>query len=146
MQHLATILGASLQRAPWGWALTATVLITVVKLWPAITVASTRAWKARNDAKQLQEASAVSRLAALESKIDQYQDKVIKLERQSNTALMAYRLIAGELARLDPQNPILRQAQQLLGMATESKIKTGNAGLDEFLTTLDGVPGVGENE
>jgi hypothetical protein len=140
VQHLATILAGSVQRAPWGWALLVTAVIALWRGWPAISDATTRALVARKAEKRL---DALSRIIALESKVENYQAQMLALERQSNTALMAYRLIAGELARLDPDNPILRQAQQLLGMAS-AKVKTGNAGLDDFLSSLDVVPGIGE--
>lgn len=145
MQHFAAILSGSVARAPWGWALMVTAMIALWRGWPAISDATTRALVARKAEKRLDAESALSRIIALEGKVESYQAQMLALERQSNTALMAYRLIAGELARLDPDNPILRQAQQLLGMAS-TKVKTGNAGLDDFLTSLDLIPGVGEEE
>lgn len=143
MEHFAAIMGASMQRAPWGWGLFVMIAIALIKSWPAISLAATKAFEARVSAKRMRDENGMERLTALESKVESYQNRVIQLERQSNTALMAYRLIADELHRLDPVNPILRQAQQLLGMAS-ARVKTGNDGLDDYLTALNTVPGVGE--
>lgn len=55
---------ASVERAPWGWALTFSVIVALIKGWPAIADAALKAKMALGDRR-------VSRIEKLESKIEE---------------------------------------------------------------------------
>lgn len=63
MNAIGHILGSSFERAPWGWALAGTVILAVIKGWPAISDAATRAKTALGDRR-------LSRIEKLEAKIE----------------------------------------------------------------------------
>ncbi|KQM37926.1 hypothetical protein [Sphingomonas sp. Leaf10] len=63
MTTFATAITASFERAPWGWALAGSVILAIIKGWPAIVDASLRAKMALGDRR-------VSRIEKLEKKID----------------------------------------------------------------------------
>lgn len=55
---------ASVERAPWGWALTFSVIIALIKGWPAIADAALKAKMALGDRR-------VSRIEKLEARIEE---------------------------------------------------------------------------
>lgn len=61
---LGNALGSSFERAPWGWALALAVITALIKGWPAIVDATSRAKAALGDRR-------VSRIEKLEAKIEE---------------------------------------------------------------------------
>ena len=64
MEAIVRIAGSSFERAPWGWLLCGAVVSAIIKGWPAIRDAATRAKTAIGDRR-------LSRIEKLESKIEQ---------------------------------------------------------------------------
>lgn len=64
MEAFARIAGSSFERAPWGWVLCVAVVSAIIKGWPAIRDAATRAKTALGDRR-------LSRIEKLEAKIEQ---------------------------------------------------------------------------
>ena len=64
MEALARIAGTSFERAPWGWLLTFAVVGAIIKGWPAIQDAATRAKTALGDRR-------LSRIERLEARMEQ---------------------------------------------------------------------------
>lgn len=81
MGSLARIASSSFERAPWGWLLTFAVLAAIIRGWPAIQDAATRAKTALGDRR-------LSRIEKLEAKIEQqsvaHQAEVKILRHQLN--------------------------------------------------------------
>ena len=63
MAPIARVMASSFERAPWGWALTVAVVSAIIKGWPAIRDAATRARTAIGDRR-------LSRIEKLEAKIE----------------------------------------------------------------------------
>ncbi|RSV15695.1 hypothetical protein CA235_07535 [Sphingomonas sp. ABOLF] len=79
-----------------------------------------------------------ARIIALESKVDQAETKadqaeakVHAVEMKQVSTLAAFRLVASELQRHDPDNPVLRQAMDLIGLAATDDFGLG-AGLGKL--------------
>ncbi len=64
VETLVQIAGSSFERAPWGWLLTFSVIGVIIKGWPAIQDAVTRAKTALGDRR-------LSRIEKLEAKLEQ---------------------------------------------------------------------------
>lgn len=81
MPGLLPTLTSSIERAPWGWALTATIIGTIVHSWPAIQDAVTRAKSALGDRR-------LGRIEKLEARLDEqrvsYEAEVKILRHQVN--------------------------------------------------------------
>lgn len=88
------------------WALVAVVLVALIKGWPALK-------KLRNDADN----DLRARVERLEAKADDALISAHHAEMKLVSALAAYRLLASELLKLSPDNPILKQAQELLNVS-----------------------------
>lgn len=111
---------SSMERAPWGWALLVIVILAFFKGYPAISAAVATAREQgrlgrRGDMSDLRE-----RISALEAKVETASETAHQAELKLVSALAAYRLIASELLKLDPDNTILKQAQELLNVSYPS--------------------------
>lgn len=87
MTTFANAITASFERAPWGWALAGSVILTIIKGWPAIVDASLRAKMALGDRR-------VSRIEKLEAKIDEqrvsYEAEIGILRHELNNVTTAF--------------------------------------------------------
>ncbi|WP_308815580.1 hypothetical protein [Sphingomonas sp. GV3] len=63
LEGLTSIIGSSFERAPWGWGLLLTVTVALIRGWPAIVDATTKAKTALGDRR-------LSRIEKLEAKIE----------------------------------------------------------------------------
>jgi len=116
-EGVPTILFSSMERAPWGWGLLAAVLLALIKGWPALAAQGLKAklelgMQKRGDMNDLR-----ARIESLEEKVETANAKAHNVELKLVSALAAYRLIASELQRLDPDSNILKQAQELLNVS-----------------------------
>jgi signal transduction histidine kinase len=64
MPGIGSAVVASVERAPWGWVLTLAVITAIIKGWPAIQDAATRAKTALGDRR-------MSRIEKLEAKLEE---------------------------------------------------------------------------
>jgi len=117
MDTIAAVLTGSLQRAPWGWALLATVILAVIKAWPQMSAQAIKAREQLRSEKRDDVDDMRERVTALEGKVEAATQTAHQAEMKLISALAAYRLIASELLKLDPSNIILRQAQELLNVS-----------------------------
>lgn len=62
------------------------------------------------------------RIAALEAKVETTSQTAHNLELKLISSLTAFRLIAGELQKLDPSNPVLKQAMDLIGLTSDDDL------------------------
>lgn len=81
LKGVGTAIGSSVERAPWGWLLTVVVLGAIIRGWPAIVDAATRAKTALGDRR-------LSRIESLEMKLEaksaSYEAEVAILRHQFN--------------------------------------------------------------
>jgi hypothetical protein len=115
------------------------ILAAFFKVWPKL--------RELNNEKRKDELEKMSiRIGELEAKVDQANVRAAEAERSANeirihaetrlnevsmkmvTLTTAFTLAAGELARKDPNNEILRQAKQLAGQAASDDLGWGEAG------------------
>lgn len=135
-----------------GWLLVAIGLAGLIKLWPVLDKQNSdaRAQKrAEKLAVQKEERSDLrERITSLEALVTSQGVKIEALTGQAQdyqlklvSALAAFRLLAGELEKLEPTNPVLKQATDLISMASTGSM---GAGMDRMLDALSHVPPVPE--
>ncbi len=80
------------------------------------------------------------RIALLERKVDDANTSAHNTEMRLVSTLAAFRLLASELQKVDPDNPVLKQAMDLIGLAATDDFGVG-AGLGRIarLSTGKGI-------
>lgn len=146
----AEIVAASAKRAPWGWAGLMGFMIALIKVWPIINdqlikVKEKRRADKRDDAAEWR-LEMRKEVAELRAEVKQCQadakassERAHKYEMRLMTVANAFQMVAGELRKVDPDNPTLKQAVDLVGLAI-----TEDMGMNRALTDLSRLPGVGE--
>lgn len=119
MDELLAMVEASAIRAPWGWALLATVVLALIKVWPLLQLQAFNARQALRAEKRSDRVSLLERIEALEGKLEIAVEHTHQMDMQLVSAMAAYRLIATELQRLDPDSVTLQQAQVLLTQSVQ---------------------------
>lgn len=147
---IAEIVGASVKRAPWGWGLTLTVIGMLIKVWPIINdqlikVKEKRRSDKRDDMAEWRQEMR-DRITALETDVRDAKagmqaanERSHRLEIHLMTVTNAFQMVAGELRKHDPDNPVLKQAVDMVGLAV-----TEDFGLNRALVDLSRYPGVDE--
>ncbi len=115
--NLSSVILASMERAPWGWVLTGAVILAIIKGWPAISDAAVRARSAMSADRKSKYDRLDERIATLEAKLERTANALHDTEMKLVSALAAYRLVIGELQKIDPQSAVLKQAQALLNVS-----------------------------
>lgn len=144
------IVQASAKRAPWGWAGLMGFALALIKVWPILNdqllkVKEKRRSDKRDDAAEWR-AQMRQEVSELRAEVKQCQadtqiakERAHKYEMRLMTVANAFQMVAGELRKVDPENPTLKQAVDLVGMAI-----TEDMGMNRALTDLSRLPGVGE--
>lgn len=120
LNNLERILLSSFERAPWGWALAVAVILAIIKGWPALSDAAVRARSAMASDRRVKYDRLETRIDTLERELRLAVDSLHATEMKLVSALTAYRLVLGELQKLDPTNDVLKQAQALLNVSYPS--------------------------
>lgn len=120
MLGIPTAIMSSVAQAPWGWALLVIVILALIKVWPIIAAQADRARAQFRSERRGEMDSMRERISALEAKVEAANEKSHEVELKLVSALAAYRLIASELQKLDPDSAILKQAQELLNVSYPS--------------------------
>lgn len=118
MQEVSTLLVGSLQRAPWGWVLTLTVILALIKVWPIINAQLIAVKDRIEDRKERKETADLSdcktRLDAMDVRLTASEERAHKFEMQLVATLTAYRIIEAETETERPKSPALKQARRVL--------------------------------
>lgn len=141
MGGLALTLTSSFERAPWGWGLFAIVTLALIKGWPAISDAVTRAKVAIAQGRKSTIDDLRERIVALESKVETASTAAHAAEMKLVYAVSAVQLLAARIRADNPDDPALKQAMELLSAATTGGLPAWSS---KLATGLDGVKGVGE--
>ena len=118
MEGFALSLTSSFERAPWGWGLFATVVLALIKGWPAISDAVTRARVALAEGRKSTIDDLRERIAALEGKVESASAAAHAAELRLVYAVSAVQLLAAPIRADNPDDPVLKQAMELLSAAT----------------------------
>lgn len=144
---IVEIVSASAKRAPWGWAGLMGFAAMIFKVWPIlndqlIKVKEKRRSEKRDDAAEWR-AQMRQEVAELRAEVKQCQldtqaakERAHRYEMRLMTVANAFQMVAGELRKVDPDNPTLKQAVDLVGLAI-----TEDMGMNRALTDLSRVPG-----
>lgn len=147
---IVEVIASSAKRAPWGWGVLAGVIIALIKVWPVLNdqiarVKEKRRSDRRDDAAEWRQEMR-DRVLALEEKVKVCQeeaqaarDRSHKHEMRLMTVTSAFQMIAGELRKVDPDNPTLKQAIDLVGLAV-----TEDMGMNRAMMDLARIPGTRE--
>lgn len=147
---LGDLIVGSAKRAPWGWAMLAGMFATLMKVWPIINdqllrVKEKRRTDKRDDAAEWRKEMR-DEIGKLREEVKQCQadtavakERAHKYEMRLMTVANAFQMVAGELRKVDPDNPTLKQAVDLVGMAI-----TEDMGMNKAMVELSRLPGVGE--
>lgn len=117
MPDVITILLGSLRAAPWGWALLATVLIALIRVWPALSKqAMEERAKIRGERRE-DLANCVARCDLLQKEIDRVKEEIATYHAKLTGTLIAYRIV--ELAHeiQNPGSPAVTEARSVLRLA-----------------------------
>lgn len=105
-------------------------LIALIKAWAPLAKLSIEAKAVLRKEKRDELDSCQRRLDAMELRLEQSERRTHQVELRLVTQLGAYRIIASELQRLDPQSAALMNAQALLNAAYPIPSEVG-AKIDE---------------
>lgn len=136
-QAVINALAGSVERAPWGWALLLIALLTLIKVWPIINQQVLEAKKQIRSERREDAATNSQRIEALEAKVESLTNQAQSYQMKLVSALAAFRLLAGEIEKSDPKNPVLKQANDLIGMAS-----SGDMGMGKVMDELSRIPAV----
>lgn len=141
MEGLALTLTSSFERAPWGWGLFAIVTLALIKGWPAISDAVTRARVAIAEGRKGTIDDLRERIVALEGKVESASAAAHSAELRLVYAVSAVQLLAAPIRADNPDDPVLRQAMELLSAATTGGLPPWSS---KLANGLDGIKGPGE--
>jgi hypothetical protein len=99
------------------WSVFAVVFIALIRAWPLLAAQAIKAREQLRSEKRDDIDDMRERITALEGKVTEATQTAHAAELKLVSALAAYRLIASELLKVDPDNMILRQAQELLNVS-----------------------------
>lgn len=119
MEDLTRLFTSSLERAPWGWALLATVLTGMVKVWPVLALQAQKAktllrQERRDDLHDCRE-----ELKLMGGRLDAMEERAHMLDIRLNGALMAYKILDADIQLTAPLSSALVQARAALTVAFE---------------------------
>lgn len=141
LDSIGTVVASSFERAPWGWGLLLAFSTGLIKGWPAIVDATTRAKEALANRKSNVIEDLRERIVALESKVESASLLAHTAEMKLVYAVSAVQLLAARIRADNPDDPALKQAMELLSAATTG----GMPGWSNKLAVgLDTVRGTGE--
>jgi hypothetical protein len=129
MDGLVPILTSSFERAPWGWGLFAAVVLALIKGWPAISDAVTRARVALAEGRKSTIDDLRERIVALEGKVETASTAAHAAEMKLVYAVSAVQLLAARIRADNPDDPALKQAMELLSAATTGGLPSWSAKL-----------------
>ncbi len=143
------IVASSFRRAPWGWGGFVLVIGALIKVWPILNeqvakVKEARRGDRRNDIREWQDSmrqrleKVEAEAATCRTQMEEAKDNAHRVEMKLMTVTSAFQLLVGELRKVDPTNPTLKQAVDLVGLAV-----TEDGGINRALTQLARVPGLG---
>lgn len=147
---MSEVLVASMKRAPWGWTGLLLFLGMLVKVWPIINdqllkVREKRRTDKRDDMAEWRQEMR-DRIAALEAdvnaaktKTDTANERSHRLEIHLMTVTNAFQMVCGELRKHDPENLVLKQAVDMVGLAV-----TEDFGMNRAMIDISRIPGVGK--
>lgn len=110
MNEAATIFASSFERAPWGWVLMVTVVLGLIRVWPAL---SKQAIEARAQIRSERR----SDLADCTRRCDELAERFHALELKLLGALSAYRILDAEVEATAPGSTALAQARLVMSAA-----------------------------
>lgn len=117
MPDFATFLLGSIRAAPWGWALLATVLLALIRVWPALSrQAMEERAKIRGERRE-DLAGCVARCDILQAEIDKIKDEVSVYQAKLTGTLIAYRIVEGAHEVDSPGSVAVTQARSVLRLA-----------------------------
>lgn len=145
---IISTLAGSFQRAPWGWGILAFMVAVFAYLWPVINKqvmeAKQQLRSYKREVQKEEKDDLRDLVTALRAQVDEQGQHIEKLRNDAQSyqlklvsALAGFRLLAGELEKLDPSNPVLKQANDLIAMAA-----TGDMGMGKVIDELSRLPAV----
>jgi hypothetical protein len=134
-------IASSFERAPWGWGLFAMVALALIKGWPAISDAVTRARIALAEGRKSTIDDLRDRIVALEGKVEHASTAAHAAEMKLVYAVSAVQLLAARIRAENPDDPSLKQAMELLSAATTGGLPSW---APKLASGLDSVRGAGE--
>lgn len=110
MNDIAALFVDSFTRAPWGWALLATVLVALIKVWPVIAL---QAQQARERLRQ----EGRSDLLNCHDRLDRLTEEFHQLELKLLGAIAGFRILDIEVETNLPGSTALGQARAVMSAA-----------------------------
>lgn len=114
---VARAIGDSIERAPWGWALLATVFIAVVKVWPILAQQAIEARAKLRQENRSDISDCQRRLDEMRTEMDSVKAAMHHLEMKLVGALGAYRILDIEVESIAPGSTALGQARAVMSAA-----------------------------
>lgn len=146
---LTTVEGILSKGTASGWTLCVIGLVGLFGIWRIYVLQSPkrREQDIAEDAQLRVEkrddiAKLTDRIALLERKVDEANTSAHMTQMKLVSTLAAFRLLASELQKVDPDNPVLKQAMDLIGLAATDDFGVG-AGFTH-LARLNSTRGIGE--
>lgn len=119
---LTSILAASAERSPWGWALLASVLLAIIKGWPLLTRLRNERETGLLGAQSIEMEKLNRRIEQLEAKAEAAMAAAHSADMKLIYAVNAVQLLAAKIRAHDPNDPALAQAMELLRAATSGEV------------------------
>jgi hypothetical protein len=117
MNNLIAVLSGSLERAPWGWALTGMVLLGLIRVWPLLSKQAIEARTQLRKEKRDDLGDCQRRLDDVNQRLDNMEEKFRRSELHLLGAISAYRILDAEIEAASPGSTSLAQARLVMSAA-----------------------------
>lgn len=117
MNGIGALLSDSFTRAPWGWALLATVIVALIRIWPAMSRQAIEARAQLRKEKREDLGDCQKRLDEVSLRLDGMEEKFRQSELKLLGSISAYRILDVEVEAHIPGSTALVQARQVMSAA-----------------------------
>lgn len=111
MTELLPIIQGSLERAPWGWALLATVILALIKTWPILSLQAQTARDKLRSENRSDLSDCQKQIKDLRAELETVKEHVHHIELKLVGAISAYRIVEKDLELRHPDAVSLMQAR-----------------------------------
>jgi hypothetical protein len=117
MGEIAATLAGSFQRAPWGWALLVTVIVALIRVWPALSKQAMESRLQVRTERRSDLGDCQRRLDEMGKRVDGLEEKLHQTDLKLLGAISAYRILDAEVESRDPGSTALSQARLVMSAA-----------------------------
>lgn len=119
---LASLLGSSVERAPWGWVLLVVIIVALIRVWPALSLHALNAAKELRGEKRDDLHECNTRLDAMDVELRKALEQIHQLDMKLVGTITAYRILHADITEHRPDSSALVQARVIFKETWDDKL------------------------